>query len=187
MAVRALLMTAWWLLIMVVQLSGQSTFFELHGVWDDRYDQWELIAEDHDGEAVVVRIEQLWPLNNNWEEWRIDGDLLRGSIKTKWRGDLTRWEVRVNNTLVEINQKWRNDPNVWEIRQANKRLKIETDYRDDANVWVAHLEEGDFALFTEYRDDPRDWLIDDYVTVSLTDEAKLAMVFISLIQSLPKS
>lgn len=174
-------------LVWVAALHGQSIFRELYSTWDDRLDQWEVVIEDLDGADQIIRMEQIWPLNNNWEEWRIDGQAIRGTIKTKWRGDFTRWEMRIGNQLFEINQKWRNDPNEWEVRSGDKRYKIETDYRNDANVWIARMQEGVFALFTSYRGDPRDWVVEDYVQESLTDEEKLAMVFISLFQSIPKN
>jgi len=174
-------------LITLVTGYGQSTFMEIHSTWDDQYGQWEVIVIDSSNEEQVITIDQVWPLNNNFEEWRITSDFFSGRIKTQWTGDLSKWEVQLDGRLLQINQKWRNDVNHWEVRYGNRRTQIETRYRDDANTWVASLKEGDFAVFTEYRDDPRDWIIEDYIVDKLDDEEKLALVFICLFQSIPKS
>lgn len=165
---------------------GQSEFLGLSAQWDDRLDAWEVLYYDPEGEENAIELSQVWPLRTDWESWRLQGDDITGDISTQWRGDLTRWNIKIGEERLEIRQRWRNAPNQWEIVSDRGRSLLRTQLTNNANVWICSLEEGDFAMYTMYDGDPRDWVIEDYIIDSLSDTEKLAMIFIALFQSIPK-
>lgn len=166
-------------------LTAQIQYTEVHSIWDDRLGEWEVIGIEN-GEEIVIKIVLKWPLQNHWEEWRIESDHINGTIKTKWRNDLSRWELRDENSIIYMNQVHRGDVNRWEIREGVKRLYVVTRFYNNANEWILPRSEN-WIMSTEYKNDTRDWLIDDFLEESYSPSFKLAMIFISLWQSIPKT
>ncbi len=173
-------------LLFCSSLSSQSYFSEVHTVWDDRFDEWEIIGFEEDDE-FVIQLNLIWPLQNNWNEWRIQGGDIEGSIKTKWRGDPSQWEIRAGNELVIIVQQYRGDVNRWEVRNGDQRYLLSTVWNNDANNWHTPRNKTAWSMKTEFRDDPRDWIIEDYMIDSVPKITRLALIFIALWQSIPKT
>jgi len=166
---------------------GQGYFVGVSSTWDDRLDEWELEVEDEDAQSAVIYISQLWPLRNNWEEWRIEGELLEGNIKTKWRGDISQWELRTAKSVVLISQLSRGDLNRWELREGSQRVTVSTKYYDNPNEWVVKGSKDAWAMWTTNVNDPRDWYIEDYIDGEYSLALRTGLVFISLWQSIPKA
>jgi len=177
-----LLLITW---VYVIQLSSQFQFLELNSVWDDNYSEWEITFEDDEEEIRTGYIQRKWPLGNNWEEWTYDLGDSYGEIKTKWKGQLDTWELRGDNKIVEMRKRWRNDVNEWVVIYNGFRVIMNTEYHDDANSWNVNDRSVHFAMYTQYINDPRDWVIEDEY-LSLDREHRLALIFISLIHSIPK-
>ena len=175
------------LLFLLYPLHGQIQFTNLNSVWDNRLDEWIITGYDVEEEVVEFQLSLTWPLRNNWDEWRISGDSYTATIRQKWRGNDSHWELRNSSEIVQIRQTFRGDPSQWDILSGGKRVSLSTLYRNNANDWVIARNQQDWHMYSEYIDDPRDWLIEDYSFDELTDSMRMAMIFISLWQSIPKS
>ena len=164
---------------------GQMYFTEVHSRWDDRYNEWEILGMA-DEEELMIRVSLIWPLKNNWEEWRIDGDSVSGTIKTKWRGDLSQWELRTRNEIIMVSQDDRDDVNRWEIREGTYSEILSTLYYNNSNVWHVPQRRDNWLMSTEFNNDSRDWRVEDYMENKSSVAFRLAMIFIALWQSIPK-
>ncbi len=168
-------------------MSGQFFFTEVHSVWDDRLDEWEILAIDEaENEEVVIRLSMIWPLSQNWNEWRIDSDQINGTMKTKWRDDPSQWELRTDSSVVTIRQVNRYDPGRWEVREGNSRVLLSTRYRGVGNEWIIPRQIDQWYMYAEFPNDVRDWIIEDYLDHRFSAVFRLSLIFIALWQTLPK-
>ena len=173
------------LILLNLSLFGQSYFTEIQSRWSDRFDQWELSGMYFE-EPFTISIDLTWPLQNNWEEWRISGLDLDGYIRSKWRGDPSMWEVRFDDRIVTIQLRSGIGNPEWEIREDGDRQVIRPRSAGNGNEWYIPRRRNDWLMYTEYVDDPRVWLIEDYLDEEHSITFRIALVFIALWQSIPK-
>lgn len=168
------------------QVENSPIFFtEAHSRWNDRFDEWEILASLND-EEVVIHLDLVWPLQRNWEEWRIKSELFQGSIRTKWRGDISQWEMRINGDIILIRQLNRNDLNRWEISNGSSREILQTQWFNNPNQWHLPRRKGAWIQFMDRENDPRDWIIEDYLEENTDPAIRLAAIFIVIWQTIPK-
>ena len=174
-------------LLVILPSVGLCQFYltEVHSRWNDRFDEWEILTEDGSSQSVYY-LSLSWPLQRNWEEWRLEGEDLQAIIRTKWRGDLSTWEVRSNDEIIVIKQVYRNDPGQWEIRSGDTREIISTQWPGNPSQWHMPRRRGEWVMAMDREFDPRDWIIEDYLENTLSPLVRLSAVFITLWQTIPK-
>ena len=176
-----------WMSTCFASLSFSQVFFtEVHSRWNDRFDEWEVFGSTVDDEEFVVQFDLVWPLQRNWEEWRIGGDLFEGSIRAKWPGDPGQWEMRINGDIIMINQLNRNDGNRWEIRNGTSRELLQTQWFNNPTQWFFPRHREQWVQYMEREGDPRDWIIEDYLEEITDPGTRLAAIFIIIWQTIPK-
>ncbi len=87
-------------------------------------------------------------------------------MRTAWPGDFKEWRVSDNSITLNIKSKWTNQLDEW--------LVLDDTY-------------GNFYLYTLRTRDPRDWAIEDRLDPAISEEMKLAMVFLVVFNSSPRT
>ena len=180
-------------LLTIVGIIGCGTIFsqsyltEAYLAFDGRFDEWEFVHFNEEGENTSYgRLSLKWPLQGNWNEWRYELNEFNGEIRRKWPGLNDQWELRGYDDLITFSPKWRNDLNEWTIRYNNTVMTLRTKSRDNPTFWRCDMEGGYFEIFTERINDPSIWIIEDYLPEHVDIEAKIVLTFIALYHSFPK-
>ena len=160
--------------------------------WSDSFTEWLLFATpdtagNHDPQAEQIgKISLRWPQNDDFTEWNLDCDNLRGSIKLKWKTDQNRWELRADGEIITMKTRWDNDFSEWKITDDETSIILKTRF-NTANEWLTDDPKmGRFYMYTLFADDPRDWAIDDRLSEKISPAMRMAMVFTVLFQSSPR-
>ena len=169
-----------------LSMHAQVYLTKVNSVWDDRMTEWEIHGVDTSENEVRYSLSLTWPLKRDWAEWSISGEDFTARIRPKWTGDYSNWELRTNLGIISMRQRFSGDLTQWSISQGNRRIVLKTRYRQNANDWIVERNPDLWYMYTEYVDDPRDWLIEDFAEEELSLSLRMAMVFISLWQSIPK-
>jgi hypothetical protein len=86
-------------------------------------------------------------------------------MRTAWAGDFKEWRVSDNDVTLNIRSKWSNQFDEWQVQDANY---------------------GNFHLYTLRAQDPRDWAVNDQLAPNISEEMKLAMIFLVIYNTSPK-
>lgn len=163
-------------------LCGQE-LYAINASWSDSFVEWSFVTADEEEGSFGVR----WPNRENWTEWVFEFDGYNGTLRMKWDNNPNIWELRSGGEVINIKTKWRNDFSEWRLSDGNNQLTFESRYTNNISEWrLKDNHFGDFTLKTEWENDPRDWNIYDDLPESITLEMKLGMVFIAVINSIPR-
>ncbi len=168
-------------------LLSQSELYSINSVWDDSATEWKLYGWDNDGEDIEGELRIKWGLRNDFSEWIADYNEQYITIRQKYNNDNTRWELRSDSgIIIDIKSKWRGDNTEWTISSGDQKIKWHSEYRNDLNLWYFEDENiGYMEMITYENNDSRDWeIIDNAATI--TDEMKIAALFITLYNTTPK-
>lgn len=160
--------------------------------WSDSFVEWLLFStpdtagNDEPQPEETGKIALRWPNSNDFSEWDVEYDDLRGTIKQKWKNDPNRWELRAAGEAITIKTRWDNDFTEWKITDDTRTLYLKTRFNSPDEWVTASSEFGRFYMYTLFRGDPRDWAIEDDLKPEISQTMRLAMVFVVLFQSSPK-
>ena len=190
------------LLAFAFRLSAQS----LHTVstkWGDSFAEWEIYAvalpdsTDEDSTEMAMPEETLFGtlklrwlnVRDDWSEWDFDLDGERGTIRMKWKDDPTQWELRTySGAVVTMRTAWPNDKTQWRITDNQVTLLLKSRWTNQLDEWlVDDASHGKFYLYTLQRQDPRDWAVEDDLGSEVSMPMRLALIFVTLFQSTPKT
>jgi len=158
--------------------------FAINAAWSDSFSEWSYITAKEEEGTLGLR----WLNGNDWTEWVFDFDGLRGTLQMKWADDPNTWELRSGGVVVNIRTKWKNDFSEWRISDGTTQLSFRSKYTNSISEWrLVEKRYGNFSMQTEWENDPRDWNIYDELDETISLEAKLAMTFIAVINSIPRS
>ena len=176
-----------------------QTFSTLSTRLIDSFLEWEIYAwpaqdtttmedddeEDSPEEELVGEMKLRWlQVKEDWSEWEFQLRGERGTIKAKWRNDLTQWELRTySGNVITIRTAWPNDDTQWRITDNSVSLLFKSRWTNQFDEWQCEDKaHGNFYVSTLRRNDPRDWAIDDRSKETVSEYLKLAMVFITVLQ-----
>jgi len=170
---------------MIAAISAFSQeLYAINTAWDDSFVEWTFITADEQ----VGSFNQRWSSQEDWTEWVFSFDDLRGTLKMKWLDNPNHWELRFGGDVVNISTKWRNDFTEWRISKGSLKMTIRSRYTNNLDEWLLVGDQyGNFSMKTEWENDPRDWNIYDELSHDISMDMKLAMCFISIISSAPRS
>ena len=166
---------------------GQNILTSIHSQWDDSASEWTIYGIDESHEEIEGSFRIKWILRNDFSEWVADFDDTFMSIKRKFGNDNTRWELRSDSGIItDMKAKWRGDYTEWTITGDNTSIVWQSEYKNDLNVWFFEdKDQGWMEMRTISFNDTRDWEIIDE-TLDVSDEIKMACVFLSLYHTTPK-
>jgi hypothetical protein len=178
------------------------SFSTLSTRWSDSFVEWEIYAwaepdstltdDDVDvepEEELIGEMKLRWlQVKEDWSEWEFQLRGERGTIKAKWRNDLTQWELRTySGQVITMRTAWPNDNTQWRITDNSVSLLFKSRWTNLFDEWQCEDKaHGNFYVSTLRRNDPRDWAIDDQCKESVSEYLKLAMMFITVLQCSPK-
>ena len=153
--------------------------------YNDAFVDWEIFTDsldDHTGNLTMT-----WQNPDDWSQWTYRIGEQSGSIKTKWARDFESWEVRGDNKIVSVQTIFRGDVRQWRITDNNFSLELTCRDGLRCDEWsVDDAKRGQIQIFTNLRGDPRNWNVDDQLDPSVSLPMKMALVFIAILNSIPK-
>ncbi|MFN0213792.1 MAG: hypothetical protein ACKVT2_06010 [Saprospiraceae bacterium] len=166
--------------------------------WQDSFVEWEIFSsikqadleEDEEAEEEYYGELKLRWLNvrDDWSEWDFDLAGHRGTIRQKWKDDPQQWELRTyTGAIITMRTAWNGDFKEWRVSDNTITLNIKSKWTNQLDEW--HVQDdnyGNFYLYTLRTRDPRDWAIEDNLDPAISEEMKLAMVFLVVFNSSPK-
>ena len=202
MPIRSLLFVSFLLLPLFVGAQSAQRFSTLSSRWADSFVEWELYAvpipdstqaAEQDAEppeeTLSGEIKLRWlNMREDWTEWEYEYLGERGSIRRKWKDDPSDWELRAyNGAIVSMKTAWVNDFSEWRVTDNSISFVFGSRWKNQFDEWQAKdNNHGAFYLYTLKERDPRDWAIDDQTSAEVSNELKLAMIFLALFYGAPK-
>ena len=195
--VRRVLATAIWVFVLFYAASAQ-TISTISSRWDNSFVEWDIYiaGEQTDPDAETAPEEELYGgfqlrflnFQDDFSEWTYELGGERGTIRQKWKDDPTYWELRTyTGTVITMRTAWANDLSEWRITDNTISLNLGSRWKNRFDEWlVDDQRRGRFYLYTLNEGDPRDWAIEDELTEDVSEPMKMAIIFLTLIQSTPK-
>lgn len=186
-------------------LSAQAqTISSVSTRWSDSFVEWEIyatmppdttITDDPDADSETPEEELYGELKLRWlnvrndfSEWDYELGDERGTIRQKWKDDLSQWELRsYSGNIISIRTMWANDLTEWRVTDNSVTLNLKSRWKNQLDEWlVDDATRGKFYLYTFVRNDPRDWAIEDNLDASVSQSMKLALIFLTVFVTSPK-
>ncbi len=167
--------------------------------WQDSFVEWELFStlRQADLEEGEVAEEELYGnlklrwlnVRDDWSEWDYELGGQRGTIRQKWKDDPQQWELRsYSGSIITMRTTWSGDLKEWRVSDNSISLHIKSKWTNQLDEWlVQDSNYGKFYLYTLRARDPRDWAIEDNLDPVISEEMKLAMIFLVIFNSSPKN
>lgn len=153
--------------------------------FNDAFVDWDVFADSLETEKG--NLQMTWQQPDDWTNWNYRLDEKTGTIKTKWSRDLERWETRGENKIISAETIFKGDKRQWRVTNNDFSLELTcTDYQNGEQWTVEDSRRGKFSIYTERQHDPRDWLIDDTLDPSVSLPMKMTLVFLALLNTVPK-
>ena len=194
---------------LIVALPGLSTCLQaqtLSGIstrWSDSFVEWDLFvfappdttqtSEDIDStevkEDMFGELKLRWlNMRDDWTEWDYTMGDETGTIKMKWKGDPSHWELRsFGGSVITMRTAWKNDFTQWRVTDNSISLTLKSRWTGQFDEWlVQDKTRGSFYLYTLVQNDPRDWAIEDDLDTSVSNTMKMALIFLSIFHASPK-
>ena len=127
-------------------------------------------------------------VRDDWSEWDFEVFGQRGTIRQKWKDDLTNWELRTyDGDVITMRAAWANDLNEWRITNNDFSLTLKSRWTNQLDEWlVQDPSRGRFYMYTMRQRDPRDWAIEDNLDETVSLPMRLAMMFIIVFHGSPR-
>ncbi|MDO8367388.1 MAG: hypothetical protein Q7T20_11365 [Saprospiraceae bacterium] len=166
--------------------------------WQDSFVEWEIFSmvkqpDLEEGEApdeeYYGELKLRWlNVREDWSEWDFDLGGQRGTIRQKWKDDPQQWELRTySGAIITMRTSWNGDFKVWRVSDNTITLNIRSKWTTQLDEWQVQDDTyGNFYLYTLRTRDPRDWAIEDNLDPAISEEMKLAMIFLVIFNSSPK-
>ena len=167
--------------------------------WQDSFVEWELFStlRQADLEEGEVAEEELYGnlklrwlnVRDDWSEWDYELGGQRGTIRQKWKDDPQQWELRsYSGSIITMRTTWSGDLKEWRVSDNSISLHIKSKWTNQLDEWlVQDSNYGKLYLYTLRARDPRDWAIEDNLDPVISEEMKLAMIFLVIFNSSPKN
>lgn len=183
----------------LVNVKAQTpTMTTISSRWQDSFVEWEIFSvlqqpdleEGEELEETAYGELKLRWLNvrDDWSEWDYELGGQRGTIRQKWKDDPQQWELRsYAGTVVTMRTSWSGDFKEWRVSDNSLTLNLKSKWTNQLDEWqVEDSNYGKLYLYTLRSRDPRDWAIDDKLGPEISEEMKLAMIFLVIFNTMPK-
>lgn len=173
--------------------------------WSDSFVEWEIYAvmpadttqaDEGDDDEDTKPEEELYGefklrwlhMRDDFSEWDYELGDERGTIKQKWKDDLSQWELRsYSGNVITMRTMWSNDLSEWRITDNSITLNLKSKWKNQFDEWlVDDSARGQFYLYTLAERDPRDWAIQDNLDEDVSEALKMAIIFVTVFCGSPK-
>lgn len=198
----AFIRSALWVFILTCVAANASaqapTMTTISCRWQDSFAEWEIFSvfqkealeEDEVPEEELYGELKLRWLNvrDDWSEWDFELGGQRGTIRQRWKDDPQQWELRsYSGQVITMRTAWNGDFKEWKVSDNSISLNIRSKWANQLDEWlVDDSNYGSFYLYTLRSRDPRDWAIEDNLGPDISEEMKLAMIFLVVFNTTPK-
>lgn len=202
---RFLLLIVGWVVPAIAQT---QTLSSVSTRWSDSFVEWEIYAvmprdsseiapekpeEEEDAEPpeeeLYGEFKLRWlHMRDDFSEWDYEVGEERGTIRQKWKDDLSQWELRsYTGNVVTMRTMWSNDLSEWRVTDNSITLNLKSKWKNQFDEWlVDDATRGRFYLYAYTEQDPRDWVIEDSLESDVTLSMKMAMIFLTVFCASPK-
>jgi hypothetical protein len=168
-----------------ISLSQAQILTGISARYNDAFVDWDIYTDNDDEQGSLT---MTWQKPDDWTQWTYRIGDKSGTIKTKWIRDISLWEVRGDNKIITIQMMWANDPRSWRITDNTMSIDVKSRLGMDFQEWnVDEGKRGKLNIFMDKYNDPRDWNIEDELDESIPLPMKIAILFIVMFNSVPKS
>ncbi|MEI6408884.1 MAG: hypothetical protein WCR52_05855 [Bacteroidota bacterium] len=169
--------------------------------WNDSFVAWELYTSvprdttlpeeegDAPEEARNGELKHRWlNVRDDWSEWDYQLGEEQGTIKVKWKDLPTQWELRsYDGNVITMRTAWGNDYSEWRVTDNDVTLILKSKWKTQFDEWlVDDRAHGKFYMYTLRERDPRDWAIEDKLGAEISQSLKIALMFLSIFNSVPR-
>ncbi|MCW5924662.1 MAG: hypothetical protein KIS77_20250 [Saprospiraceae bacterium] len=173
--------------------------------WSDSFVEWEIYAimprdttgqqpDDEDDseppeETLYGELKLRWlNVREDFSEWNYELGEESGTIRQKWKDDLSQWELRsYTGNVVTMRAIWSNDLTEWRVTNNSIALDLKSKWKNQFDEWrVDDSKRGSFYLYTYTERDPRDWGIQDALNEEISQSMKMALIFLTVFFGSPK-
>jgi hypothetical protein len=189
--------------ILICAFSAQAALTQspslIRSRWSDSFVEWELLAptdstENEDGEWVVEEspvgeFKLRWlNVREDWSEWDFDVSGLAGTIRARWKDDLTQWELRsYDGSVVTMRTVWGKELTEWRVTDNDISLNLKSRWTNQFDEWQVDDDTyGSFYIYTLRSRDPRDWAIEDKLREEVSPAIRLALTFLVVFHNSPR-
>lgn len=152
--------------------------------WQDSFREWVFYAE---GDEEIGYLRLRWDMYDDWGEWEYRIDEVSGMIRTKWKDDWSVWELTGGNELYTARTMWSGDPLTWQVSGEGLRVTLGSRYTNQLEEWrLTDSNSGEFAMYTYQQRDLRDWLAPDELGEEVSIHAKIFLMFLVVVNSVPR-
>lgn len=152
--------------------------------FNDAFVEFDLYGENDARGSLTLT----WQKPDKWTEWNFRIGDTSGTIKTKWNDDVNFWEIRYNNKIATAQTVFQNDFSRWRITNNNFSLELAPANLNNPNEWwVEDSKRGSLYVAAEIPNDPRDWLVQDELSEDVPFSMRMAIIFVAIYQTIPKT
>ncbi|MEN9416146.1 MAG: hypothetical protein RLZ62_2450 [Bacteroidota bacterium] len=182
----------------LLQLHAQ-TISTVSTRWNDSFVEWDIYAseglDEPDSaeppeEVLYGELKLRWlNVRDDFSEWTYELNGERGTIKQKWKNDPTQWELRTyTGDVITMRTSWANDFSEWRVTNNSFSLLLGSRWKNRLDEWLTDdPNRGRFYIYTLRERDPRDWAVEDNLSEEVSEPMKMALIFIAIFHSTPKS
>jgi hypothetical protein len=153
--------------------------------FNDAFVDWDVFVDSLDEDKG--NLQMTWQHPDDWTNWNYRIGEKTGTIKTKWTRDLEHWETRGENKIISAETIFAGEKRQWRVTNNDFSLELTcTDYQNCEQWTVEDSRRGKFLIYTERQRDPRDWLIEDELDPSVSLPMKMTLVFLAILNTVPK-
>ena len=162
-------------------LRGMSARF------NDALVEWDIYTGESDDRGEKGNLTMTWQNPDDWSQWTYRVGEKTGTIKTKWNRDISQWEIRGDNKIITAQMIWSGDPRQWRITDNTMTLELKSKWANQNSEWfVDDDQRGQLFISMNFQNDPRDWNIEDELNQSVSFPMKMAIIFLTMFNSVPK-
>ena len=154
--------------------------------FNDAFVDWDVFADSLD--ADKGNLSMTWQNPDDWTNWTYRLGEKTGTIKTKWSRELESWEMRGENKIITAQTIFSGDRRQWRVTNNDFSLELTcSNWQNGGEEWaVEDSRRGRFLIYTERSRDYRDWLIEDELDPSVSLPMKMTLVFLAVLNTVPK-
>ena len=159
--------------------------------YNDAYVDWDVFAADS-VEDIVGNLVMTWQNPDDWTQWTYRIGEKAGSIKPKWGraggNNVTEWDIRGEGKIISASPLFIGDYRQWRVTNNDFSIELRCQDTPFCRKWVVQDEaHGIFIIYLNNDYDFRDWIIEDELDPSVSLPMKMTLVFLAMLNGVPKS
>lgn len=153
--------------------------------YNDSFREWTITTDD---EEVTGELRMRWSLRNDWTAWDVDLGGHHATIEQQWKEDPDLWVIRCDGVTVNARTAWPGEYYRWKLTDGKNQYNWYTLYANQRGEWMTdEKKDAFFQLYTYWEGDPREWVVVDELPEDTSLALRLAMIFLALHFSTPRT